>query len=616
MPFDAAVFAALAKELKETLAEARCDRVGAAGPAEVSLALRAGSQDLLLVLSIDGPLARLHLASAGGPAAKQAARAGSPSGVPPFVLLLRKHLPSCRIETVTQAPWERQLSFHLHGPSDEFPRRRYTLVYELLGTQANLLLVDGQGLLLGTLRPPAGGDASHARLVVGAAYVAPAPAAPPPPAASLTYLTQALGLAAPDTPLRAALQRNVAGLGPWASRVIAQRAGLAPETACRNLVPEDLAHLEQELGAFGSAVMAGCFAPTLHREAGRPHDFWAFPGSALPGLAAEPVSSVNEAILRVYGDKVVAARLERARHSVLHRLEAELGRVTRRQAAQRQDLARAEEAGALRQSGDVILANLGRLTRGATSFTGQSYGGTEQVKVQLDPRLSPQENAQRYFARYRKAKRGQMEAAQRLAETTAALEELRLLRLEALDATTVHELEELAAELAPTERPAATSKRKATTRPRHPATPPAPSGRTYAPRRYWSSEGLEILVGRNSRENDRLTLHSGSPWDIWLHVKDLPGAHVILRLPSEAPPPDASLLEAALLAAYHSDGRDSTRVSVDYAMRRHVRKTPGGGPGQVLYDHHRTALVTPDPAMVAKLKVPPAAPSRREGTEE
>jgi predicted ribosome quality control (RQC) complex YloA/Tae2 family protein len=94
---------------------------------------------------------------------------------------------------------------------------------------------------------------------------------------------------------------------------------------------------------------------------------------------------------------------------------------------------------------------------------------------------------------------------------------------------------------------------------------------------------------------------------------------VILRLPSEAPPPDASLLEAAQLAAYHSDGRESTRVPVDYTLRRHVRKTPGGGPGQVLYDHHRTALVTPDPALVARLKIAPAttpAPPQWEGSEE
>ncbi|MGE5508716.1 MAG: NFACT family protein [Chitinophagales bacterium] len=607
MPFDAAVFAALANEMSTALSGARCDRIGAVTPAELVFGVRVGNQDFALVLSVEGPLSRVHLAPAEGARGKGRPEPNPPVAAPPFVLLLRKHLLGCRIEAVTQAPWERQLAFALVGPSDEFPRRRYALVYELLGTQANVLLVDGRGLLLGALRPPAAGEGPSARLVIGAAYVPPRPVAPPPTEATLAYLTRALGLAAPEAPARAALQRNLGGLGPWAARFLLRRCNLDPEALCGSLTQGDLASLHRALADFGAAVAEGRFSPTLYREAGRPRDFWAFAAPAPTGSVAEPAVSLSGAITLVFGERVGRERLERTRQALLHRLDGEIARVSRRHAAQVQDLSRAEGAEDLRRCGDVLLANLARIPRGATSFTGEAYGEPGALEVQLDPRLSPQENAQHYFARYRKAKRGLKEAASRLAETAAALAELRLLRLEVLDAATLRELAELSEELPASGRPAPAKRPDKGPAGRPRKAPPAPAGRSFAPRRYWSSDGLEILVGRTSRENDRLTLHSGAPWDVWLHVKDLPGAHVIVRLPNEAPAPASSILEAAQLAAYHSEGRASTQVPVDYTLRRHVRKTPGGGPGQVLYDHHRTVFVTPDPALVERLRSAPLA---------
>ncbi|MDI6871553.1 MAG: NFACT family protein [Bacillota bacterium] len=610
MPMDAAVFAALALELERELREARLEKIIPVNPRELSFVLRLAASggrrdERALVVSLDGPLARLHLeASTPGDAARPVwpnsprRPAGEPPAALPFVLLLRRHLTGCRLTAVHHPAWERILHLTFLGPADEFPRRRLTLVYELLGTQGNLLLLDAQDVLLGALRPLPPPERG-ARMILGARY-APPPPPPAVPGAPLSYLQQAVTLAAPATPLRSALVRNVGGLSPWAARALAGAAGLDPEAPCRTLSPEDVARLHTQLETFAGAVTEGRFSPVLWREAGQPREFWVYPAPCPAGWSAEPQPSANEAVTRFFTERVAAARFAQARQALLQRLDAQLARLERRLKAQREDLARAEAADDLRRAGELILANLPRLSRGMTSFTGSGYADPLPRTVALDPRLTPPENAQRYFDRYRKAKRGQEEAAARVAATAGLLSQVRLARLEAQDAETLADVQALAHELV--EEGVLEESRPRSQRGRAPSHPAAPVPAKPNPRRYRSSDGHDILVGRNSRENDWLTLRTGAPHDLWLHVKDLAGAHVILRLPAEEPVPEEALREAAQIAAYHSEGRESSQVPVDYTLRRHVRKTPGGRPGQVLYDHHRTLYVTPDPALVARLR--------------
>lgn len=601
MPMDAALFAALAAELSLELRESRVERVGAVNPREVFLDLRSAAEGRFtkatLTLSLDGALSRLHWGPAPAVSSPRT-DALQPASTPGFVLLLRRHLDGCRLAGARHPAWERILQLDFLGPADEFPRRRFTLVYELLGAQANLLLLDGQGVVLGALRPLPSPE-RQTRLLQGAPYALP-PAPPAVPGAPLTYLRQALALALPDTPLGTALVRNFGGLSPFAAAALGRAAGLDPTTPCGRLDEEQVLRLHSELGAFAQAVTEGRFSPVVWREGGQVREFWIYAAPALPGWLPEPAPTANAAVARFFSAVVEATRLGQARHALLQRLDAELARVERRLKAQQQDLVRAERADDLRRAGEVLLANLSQLSRGVSSFTGAAYGDPQLVTVALDPRLSPSENAQRYFERYRKAKRGQEEAAGRVAGTEAVRRSLREARFEVREADSLADLQDLAAELTAEGllKVAAQDPKS-----RAPEKGRRPRAAKPKPRRYRSSDGYDILAGRNSRENDWLTLHTGAPHDVWLHVKDLPGAHVILRLPGEGDPSEQALREAAQVAAYHSEGRESSQVPVDYTLRRHVRKTPGGRPGQVLYDHHRTLFVTPDPELVAKLRL-------------
>ena len=304
---------------------------------------------------------------------------------------------------------------------------------------------------------------------------------------------------------------------------------------------------------------------------------------------------------------------------------------------QRAEEARAAES--LRLAGELITANIYRIPRGADRASLPNYYDPEsaEVEVSLDPRLTPAENAQQYFRRYNRAKSTLAAASEHLARTQEEIAYLEQVDSSLDQAESLAEIEEIRQELASggyirkeaaTRREAATrggAARNARAAPRNSgAGSPRNSGggsqrsgagsrarEATGPLRFTSSDGFEILVGKNNRQNDLLTMKMAREDNLWLHTKDIAGSHVIVRRPPGPPGlsgprggdiPDSTLLEAAALAAYHSRGKLSSRVPVDYTLRKHVRKPPGAKPGMVIYDHHKTVYVTPEPALVERLR--------------
>ncbi|HUH13570.1 MAG TPA: NFACT RNA binding domain-containing protein, partial [Longimicrobiales bacterium] len=277
------------------------------------------------------------------------------------------------------------------------------------------------------------------------------------------------------------------------------------------------------------------------------------------------------------GVEVSAGTLERLRHAVRRR-----GARVRRL---RQELDGAgAEAEALRARGDLLLSRLGELKRGMAEATLTDFEGA-RVRVPLDPALSPTENAERCYGEARRKGR----AAERV---PALLERARtegrrladlLRRAEAGEAGE----EEVTAALGPA-----------------PAEPERRGGPALPYRRYRTSGGLEVRVGRNRRANDDLTFHHSSPGDVWLHARDVGGAHVVLRwTDADASPPAVDLAEAAVLAALHSRSRTSGTVPVDWTRRKYVRKPRKAPPGLVVLERAKTLFVEPDPAVERRLRV-------------
>lgn len=342
-------------------------------------------------------------------------------------------------------------------------------------------------------------------------------------------------------------------------------------------------------------------ALALHQPYAPPPGPPASPGESPP---AEPADAPTlEAVGTWWAARFRQDRLETRRRALVRRLEEQCRRLARRIARQEEDLGRAQDAERWRRSGELLLTFPHDVPPGATQVVlppADRPTGEPPLTIELDPALSPAQNAAAYFRRYQKARRAVAALEETLRESRRRLEALQTLQvlIQTADdpdvlATLEAETDQLSEEPGGRRPPAAgESGRQA---PRGPNRRSRGTGDGLPVTRYRSSEGLEILVGRSAAANDHLTFHVARPEHLWLHARGLPGAHVVVRADADQVGP-ATLQEAAALAArYSAHGDAGVPVPVDYTRRRHVRKPPGAPPGFVVYDHERTVHVLPAP---------------------
>lgn len=561
----------------------------------------------------------------------------------PFVMLLRKHLSGTRLKDAGQPALDRIVWLHLEGPHPHLPAGlgggSYKLYVELFGRPGNIILTDARtGHVIDARRrysPAAPGPGG--RIVwPGRPYTPPLPPGgvnPLEDAIDEDDLTARLAeLIAGGAPPRRALMMAIRGVGPHTAREIIYRAerfpagsGPGEDSGGRKMPPGGAAGGSRDVSP---AALAGAAArlveqirqeglqPWLARDSGGPAAWGAVP---LDGHGARGLETVLLPTFGALMDTVLSHRRDRDRQDRLRqRLTRGLGRARRRARrrldARRTDLAEGEQAEGQRRFGELLIANLHLLQRKPGTRPGTKAAVTDPmnpdgppVEVPLDPRLTPAQNAEAYFAKYRRLKRKADLAARAVKKAEQDLYYIESLLLAAHQAETAEQLEEVAREAADTLGPASAGMgppgkrapgRRDGARPARGSPEPAP------PHRFVSRHGYTILVGRNNRQNDQITLRTARPHDVWVHVKDAPGAHVVIRQPhrrEEVPP--GTIEDAALLAAYFSGLRGSSGVPVDWTLARYVRKPKGSPPGMVIYEGHKTVYVTPTEEDVARLKV-------------
>lgn len=582
MPMDGLFVAAVRQELNEHLTGGHVQKIFQPTARSLLLHIRTPGRSHLLLASAEAGVARLQRTELDQP---------HPPVPPAFCMLLRKYLEGSRFFGASQRGLERVVALRFErGPKGEAEVRE--LMVELTGRHANLVLVDRDGTILDAItRVPPGAGART--LIPGAVYQPPAAEGKQDPR---QISREALpGLLPADEPVVDGLFHRLEGFSPISARRLVQASGLDPALPAGSLDPEGWQRLMDRFGAWQAALVEERFTPCLDPQAGRPQErFWAFP----PGPGEyQPYPSPGALLDHVFGARQEADRLEKLRAPLARTVQTALKRVRRKMEKQEVELQEGHEDLSLRLLGELLLANLYRIPDGATEVELEDYTQDPPVlrRIPLDPRLSPSENAQALFDRYARAKRRLDRTSQELEHSREEAEYLESLAFHLADADSEDALRELAVEM----------ERQGYRLPQGLLDGKGAGKKGRGPRkgdgggseggqllRYRSSDGLEILVGRNHRENDRITMDLAKPEEWWLHVRQLPGAHVLLRTPSDQPPQD-SLEEAALLAAYHSKARHSSHVPVDVARRRQVRKYKGARPGQVLYDPAFTLEVTP-----------------------
>ena len=562
MPLDAICISGLAREL-QCLAGARIDKVQQPTKDTLLLSVYTALGARRLLLSAAGSGARAHFTRQ---------KYENPDKPPMFCMLLRKHLTGARIDSIEQPGCERLLMLRLTARDElgvETPR---TLVVELMGRAANVILCDEDMRIIDCLRRVDFGEEAYRRLLPGMLYKLPQkPAKPCFYTISAEERRRMLENAAKDREPSAWLLDSFSALSPLIARETAARAG-------------GWEGLGEAMDALAESVAAGEITPTLLDLDGRAKDF-SFMRITQYGEhgANRACESWSELLDTFYGSRDRAEQLRRAAHDTLKTVRTLRDRQARKLAAQREELKKSSGREELRRRGDLITANLWRAQKGARTLECEDYytEGCPTVTLQLDPLKTPQQNAAQAYKEHRKAETAEKHLAALIEAGEKQLDYLES-TLDALSRVeSVADVAEIRAELTASgvlRQPRQGGKQRRI----------KPAG----PLRFVSSSGLEILVGRNNAQNDELTLRTARRSDIWLHTQAAHGSHVIIRC-NDAEPDAVSLREAAALAAYYSEARESAKVPVDYTQVRRVKKPSGALPGKVVYTDYKTIIATP-----------------------
>ena len=578
MALDAAILALTARELNERLAGARVDKIFQPTRDEAVLMMRSRAGSAKLLLSARSGAARIGITGESFE---------NPQVPPSFCMLLRKYLTSGRLEEVRAERGERLVYFVFGCTNEMGDPVRITLAAELMGRYANIVVIGGEGRIIDALKR-VDLDASAVRpLLPGLPYTLP-PRQGKPDFFEIEPDALLLRMAGFDAPVADALLKAASGIAPSVCREIAFRALGEGRFFTKELTDAQRQALGRQIAALQAEYAAGGRPTAVVDEEGKPVEYSFTPLTQYQPrcrlVARESYCALLEAH---YAAKDQAERLRQKSRNLGKTVQNLYERAKRKQTARLEEQAATERSDHLRIWGELLQANLYNIPKGAKEATVENYYDGSTVTIPLDVRLSPSANAQKYFKEYKKKQTAAKMLKKLLADGQREIDYLASVQYEVSQATGEAALAEIREEL----RAGGYLKND---RRRDKRQKPADF------LRYTSSDGFEILVGRNNAQNDKLTLHTARGRDLWFHVKDAPGSHtVVLSRGREIPL--ATQNEAAMLAVFHSSQSASAKVPVDYTEVRNIRKTGDLKPGMVLFEKHETAYVTPDEAVLRRL---------------
>ena len=544
---------------------------------ELLLGVHTANGNFKLLLSASAANTRAHLTQV---------KRTNPADAPMFCMLLRKRIAGGKIISVDQPNLDRVLVITIETRNDLGDLVPYQLISEIMGKHSNIVLVNERGLIVDAIRH-VGVGMSNVRLILpGLPYELPPQQAKKNP---LTASEADFALAlSQEGRIDKRLSGAFFGLAPAMAAALAAR--VTEKTSCESLSELERSLLAESLFVFYRAFAAGEFTPTLAvNEFGEPIAVYPFVPA---GVLSRPAESIGAAFDAYCAQHDVFERMQRHGASVRRVLQNNIERCEKKLALYAEAMNATESMERCRLYGELLTANMHALRQNGKEAAVLNYylDPPEMVEIPLDPRFSVGDNAQRYYKKYQKMKAARdMAGAQReQALTEVAYLEGQLDNLGKCVSDT--ELAELVDEL---REQGYLKREKGAKKPqKHAATKPMC---------FASSDGrARIYVGKNNRQNDALTLRFAEGNDIWLHTKNIPGSHVIIKCEGELS--EQTLFEAALLAAYYSRARGSENVPVDYTPRKYVKKPAGAKPGMVIYTTNRTAYVTPDEASIKALK--------------
>ncbi|GMK42775.1 hypothetical protein PCCS19_58350 [Paenibacillus sp. CCS19] len=581
MSMDGIVIRAVVHELQSCVGS-RIHKIHQPTPHDLVVQIRGGSTPGKLLLSANPTYPRVHWTEASFI---------NPQEAPMFCMLMRKYCEGAVIESITQPGRERVIHIDVRQRDELGDLSFKRIVIEIMGRHSNIILLDpATGAIHDGIHHVTPALSSYRVVMPGAAYTTPPEQHKVDPITVTTEdafrgaWDQAEGTEAPDKRLVA----SFGGISPLLAGEIVHRAAKA-----------DAVHTAEALtpsaiwGSFNemmSAFRDDRYTPNIVTETRSGKSY--FSVTELTRYEGESASfdSISSCLEAYYGDKAERDTVKQRASDLIKFVQNEVAKNKIKLEKLKDTIEEAKGADRYRVLGELLTAYMHSISKGDTAIEVINYYDEEQlpITIELDPLMTPSENAQRYFRKYNKQKNSLLAVEEQIRiteEETAYFEQVFL----QLQTAALQDLQEIRDELVEGQylRDRGTkkgSKKKKVTKPSLLC--------------YTSSEGIPIYVGKNNTQNEYLTNKLAASSDTWLHTKDIPGSHVVIRSESFG---DQTLQEAAMLAAYYSQARESSQVPVDTTLIRHVRKPNGAKPGFVIYDKQKTIFITPDEQRIRSL---------------
>lgn len=573
MAFDAGMLSFVVREINDKLAGAKIEKIYQPQKDEVVFVMKQGGDTLRLLINGGSSSPRINITSA---------KAENPATPPMFCMVLRKHLGGAKLDSAEQLGFERavRLTFSTYDELG-FSTKKH-IIAEIMGKYSDIILTDINDRIIGVLKPVDFSTSKIRQLLPGMKYeLPPRQDKDDPLTADLSLFDEYLSGSAPDRRADKFITDHYAGISAAIAREIAFRCGgtvNATLSECGNWLKSEFSSLVENIReSIGEPVI-------VYDENDSPVEYSFVDMTQYgAGFRRDVCSSFGEMIDIFFEKRSNNDRLKQRAADIFRIISGAEGRILRKIDKQKSELVECNEDEKYKLWGDLITANIWRISRGADSACVENYyGNGEEVVIPLEKRLSPAQNAQKYYKKYTKLKNARAHLTEQIAIAENELEYIYTVLDSLVRADTEKELAEIRGELYHS---GYASKIKNYT---------AKKQTSFAILKYITSGGYTVYCGKNNIANDHLTTKIAAKNDWWFHVKDRPGSHVVMVVGDRQEPSSEDFTEAAMIAAYHSKAQGAPNVDVDYTLVRNVKKPAGSKPGFVVYQTNWSATVTPD----------------------
>lgn len=571
MAFDGITIANIVSELNHTIIGGKINKIAQPENDELIITIKNQRQQYRLFLSASASLPLIYLTETNKP---------SPLTAPNFCMLLRKHIGSGKILSVTQPGMERIIRFTIEHLNELGDLCTKYLIVEIMGKHSNIIFCNENDQIIDSIKHVSAHMSSVREVLPGRPYFIPATQEKKNPWELTEDILSQEILSRPVTASKA-LYTGITGISPLMAEEICHRANIDGGIPTDGLSPLEKFHLSHTFLSLMEDIKSETFTPNIVYQGREPVEFAPFPLTQYEDLKTVSYPSISQVLETYYAEKNIVTKMRQKSVDLRKIVQTALERNLKKYQLQQKQMKDTEKKEKYRIWGELINTYGYGLEPGIKSMEALNYYTNETITIPLDPTLTPQENAKKYFDKYSKMKRTAEALEHLLQETKSEIEHLESISASldiALSEDDLAQIKEEMMEYGYIRRKYTSGKKvKITSKPFH----------------YLSSDGFHIYVGKNNFQNEELSFKFATGNDWWFHAKGQPGSHVIVKTNGEELP-DRTFEEAGKLAAYYSRGRQAPKVEIDYTQKKNLRKPNGAKPGFVVYYTNYSLLIEPD----------------------